>query len=315
MNLKLVTPPATVPLSLGEAKEHCRVDADDSDQLLVALIAAAVQHIDGPTGRLGRALAIQTWDMRLDCFPTEITLPLPPLRSVDQITYVDTAGAAQTLSSSVYRVIGLGDEGRRASIVEAYDQTWPTTRAVREAVTVRFTAGYTIIPEPIKQAMKLMVGHWYDNPGAPAPEAVAALLAPWRVELVLTMTDERLETTKQLAARVGLSDRQVRHLIQTRQLEHVMIGQRVHIPLGAFARFLEANKVTPCQDETRDHACAGSKSEAATTSHGPSEDAAASARLARQTANKLKSRSPSGCKAEGEPRGHVIPLTCSSPRS
>jgi uncharacterized phiE125 gp8 family phage protein len=184
MNLKLITPPATVPLSLREVKEHCRVDADDSDQLLVALIAAAVQHIDGPTGTLGRAITPQTWDLRLGWFPAEITLPLPPLRSVDQITYVDSDGATQTLSSSVYKVVGLGDEGRRAAIVEAHDQTWPTTRAVPEAVTVRFTAGYTTVPEPIKQAMKLMVGHWFDNPGAPAPEAVAALLAPWRVSWV-----------------------------------------------------------------------------------------------------------------------------------
>ena len=54
---------------------------------------------------------------------------------------------------------------------------------------------------------------------------------------------ERLETPKQLAARVGLSERQVRHLIETRQLEHVRIGCRIHIPVGAFARFLEAWKV------------------------------------------------------------------------
>ena len=50
------------------------------------------------------------------------------------------------------------------------------------------------------------------------------------------MFDERLETPKELAARVNLSERQVRRLIQTRQLEHVMIGSRAHIPSGAFAR-------------------------------------------------------------------------------
>jgi hypothetical protein len=70
------------------------------------------------------------------------------------------------------------------------------------------------------------------------------------IDSKLREADERLETPKQLAARVGLSDRQVRHLIQTRQLEHVMIGCRVHVPVGAFARFLEAKKVTPCPDET-----------------------------------------------------------------
>jgi len=57
------------------------------------------------------------------------------------------------------------------------------------------------------------------------------------------MSEERLETPKQLAMRVGISERQVRHLIQTRQIEHVMIGCRVHVPNGAWARFLTARTV------------------------------------------------------------------------
>src|SRR5215813_7870554 len=96
--------------------------------------------------------------------------------------------------------------------------------------------------------------------------------------------DDRLETPKQLASRVGISERQVRHLIQTRQLEHVMIGSRVHIPVGAFARFLDARKVKTCQDETRDRDFVGSPSANASTSLGLNTVAAASALLARQTA-------------------------------
>ena len=65
------------------------------------------------------------------------------------------------------------------------------------------------------------------------------------------MSENYLETPKQLAARTGLSERQIRHLIQTRQLEHVMIGCRVHIPCGAFMRFIESKKVMPCHDEIR----------------------------------------------------------------
>ncbi len=112
----------------------------------------------------------------------------------------------------------------------------------------------------------------------------------------------RLETPKQLAARVGITERQVRHLIQTRQLEHVMIGCRVLIPVGAFARFIEATRVPPCLDETRGRVSAGSPNVTASTSCGPSEAAAASAALARQTANRLKSSSPSSCNsAAGDP--------------
>src|SRR5262249_23570995 len=81
--------------------------------------------------------------------------------------------------------------------------------------------------------------------------------------------DDRLETPKQLASRVGSSERQVRYLIETGQLEHVMIGCRVHIPVGAFARFIDARKVMPCQDAIRDRDSVGSPSARASTSPGP----------------------------------------------
>jgi hypothetical protein len=127
----------------------------------------------------------------------------------------------------------------------------------------------------------------------------------------MSESGDRLETPKQLAARIGLTERQVRHLIQTRQLEHVMIGCRVHIPVGAFARFLQAKKVTPCHDETKDRDCDGLQNGSASISPGLSEGAAASAALARQTASKLKSSSPNSCNsASGEP-ARVIPLKSS----
>jgi excisionase family DNA binding protein len=121
------------------------------------------------------------------------------------------------------------------------------------------------------------------------------------------ITEERLETPKELAERVGVKERKIRHLIHTRQIEHIWIGSRVHIPVGAFARFVEANKVKPCQDETMGLVSVGSKSVSASTSLGPNVAAAASARLARQTANELKSYSPSSSRPEGDETGQVIP--------
>src|SRR5262249_57215147 len=100
--------------------------------------------------------------------------------------------------------------------------------------------------------------------------------------------DEWVETLKQLAKRVGISERQIRHLVQTGQLEHVMIGSRVHFRSGAFRRFLDSKTRKPCQDETRVRACDGSRNATPTMSPGPSTAGAASARLARQTAIQLQ---------------------------
>lgn len=174
--LTLVTAAPAYPITRTEAKTHCRIDDTDSDTYIDALIAASTAHLDGNDGILGRALIEQTWDMKLDRFPAygcAITVPLPPLISVGSITYTDANGDSQTLSSSIYQVVGVGGFGR-GEIVEAYGQVWPDTRDIPEAVTVRFTAGYSNsgaspvdyadnVPAGIKHALKLMVGDAFEN--------------------------------------------------------------------------------------------------------------------------------------------------------
>ena len=116
------------------------------------------------------------------------------------------------------------------------------------------------------------------------------------------MTTPLLETPKQLAERSGLSERQIRHLIKTGELEHVRVASRVFIATGEFEKFLTERTVKPCQDETKDHAFAISISAKSTTSPGPSTVAAASARLVRQTASKLKSVFAEWLQREGAER-------------
>ncbi len=48
----------------------------------------------------------------------------------------------------------------------AYGKTYPPTQNIYNAVTVRFVAGYAnagAVPQRIKQAMFLLIGHWYEN--------------------------------------------------------------------------------------------------------------------------------------------------------
>ena len=132
MRLKLVTPPGIAPISLADAKAHAHVDHTDEDAIIGEMISAAVAKVDGAGGELGRALVHQTWEMYLDGFPTgcgkrQIVLPLPPLEAVDSINYVDQAGNTRLLGTDVYDVNGQGG-ATKASIVEAYGQSWPATR-------------------------------------------------------------------------------------------------------------------------------------------------------------------------------------------
>ena len=82
-SLRLVTPPASPPVSLAEAKAFLRVDHDAEDDLIAGIIAAATNLLDGRTGILGRCLEAQTWELAIDRFPSaEVQLPLGPVVSV-----------------------------------------------------------------------------------------------------------------------------------------------------------------------------------------------------------------------------------------
>ena len=186
MSLTQTSAPGVEPITLQQAKDHLRVSHNDEDAIIEPLITAARQHVEAYTKR---ALITQTWAWSMDAFATLLSPPLPPLQSVSSIAYIDAAGDSQTLASSNYRVDSASEPAR---ITEAYDTTWPTTRQVTNAVTVTFIAGYGDaghdVPQPIIQAMLLLIGHWYENREAlapvnlmPVPMAVDALLSPYRV--------------------------------------------------------------------------------------------------------------------------------------
>jgi uncharacterized phiE125 gp8 family phage protein len=161
MGLALITAPTDEPITLDEAKEHCRVDVDDDDNYITSLIAAARRITESMTDR---ALITQTWRLKLDRFPCDcIYVPRPPLASVSSITYVDTQGATQTWSSTEYRVDTDSYVGR---ITPAYGYTWPVLLPVINAVTITFVAGYgnaDAVPQDLKQAMLMLIGHMYEN--------------------------------------------------------------------------------------------------------------------------------------------------------
>jgi uncharacterized phiE125 gp8 family phage protein len=170
-DLELVTPPASQLVTLDELKAQVSVELDDDseDAEITAYGLAAVGHLDGYAGILGRALAQQSWKLYLDAFPPwTLRLPLPPLISVDAITYLDANGATQTLASTEY----LAQAGERATVTPAFGKVWPVARCQARAVTVAFTAGWPAPAagqpwpaklQPVIAAIKLMVGDLYAN--------------------------------------------------------------------------------------------------------------------------------------------------------
>ncbi len=190
-SLSLVTAPTAEPVDLDEVKTHLKVDVVDDDELIVSWIQAAREHVETFTHR---ALMTQTWDYTLDCVPSDgvIWLPKAPTASITSLSYVDGTGTTQTWASSNYRTdIPAGPWARKARITSAYGVPWPVTRKVTGALTVRFVAGYGTarqVPSAIKAAMRLLIGHWYEQREAvivgtsvtPVPMAVDSLLWPFK---------------------------------------------------------------------------------------------------------------------------------------
>jgi uncharacterized phiE125 gp8 family phage protein len=84
--------------------------------------------------------------------------------------------------------------GVTTDIVPEVGKSWPVTHPLETAVHVELDAQgfgerWEDVPESLRHAVLLLIGHWYTNREAIAvgvtamemPMAVEALIAPWRV--------------------------------------------------------------------------------------------------------------------------------------
>jgi uncharacterized phiE125 gp8 family phage protein len=209
MGLVLATPPTRDPVDISEFSRFLRlteIDGGDDRGMLEGLLSAARLHLEGADGWLGRCFITQEWDYTLDAFPwcgcgrslergpsagQAMLLPLNPVQSITSVKYLQSSdGTEQTWTNTLY-VLDKASEPAR--LYPAYGQTYPTTRLIPNAVTVRFKVGYggrgTLVPEPIRLAIMSLAAHWYENrepiaiglASSEIPMHVQALLAPYRM--------------------------------------------------------------------------------------------------------------------------------------
>lgn len=147
--LVTVTPPASEPVLVSEAKQAARIDVPDDDLFVLGLITAARQYVEN---RTNLALVTQTLQMTLDRFPrysssaiwqynsdaiwqqrlpvtqlsgqwypdrAAIRVTRPPFQALQAITYVDGAG----LTQSLYNVIPAGVPAPGSQAVTPYTMT------------------------------------------------------------------------------------------------------------------------------------------------------------------------------------------------
>lgn len=202
---KVITPPsaATRIISVDEMKDYLRVDTTDDDTLIGELIDTATEMARDHTRR---AILEETLELTMDGFSDtgidetrlgrgvhdmsksaalgygdEFNLPFPPIVSITSIKTFSTDNTESTYDSAKYE---LDETGGRVYLNQS--QTWPVNLRDREAVKVRYIAGYgssaTGIPLAIKQAIRQHTAAMYEcRQACEMPKSCKALLSPYKL--------------------------------------------------------------------------------------------------------------------------------------
>jgi uncharacterized phiE125 gp8 family phage protein len=199
--LRTITPPASEPITLAEAKLHLRVEDTTDDSYITTLMYAARVDIEAA---LKRQIINAQYKLVMDCPPETgvITMPRAPLVSVESVQYYAN-NVLTTLSPSKYVVVP-GDPGYVHPVAsQSWLPTlawpslalyWPATDVRADAIQISFTAGMGATVgdlDPgaaavVKCAMFLLLGHKYEHRQAVlADQGVTALELPLGVDRVL----------------------------------------------------------------------------------------------------------------------------------
>jgi len=164
--------PEFSPVTISEARLHLDLDDNYYDQQLDTLIKVSTRRLEQDTRR---SLVTQTHVLSMDTFPSNgiIELPTAPVQSVTSVTYVDTADATQTFSSSKYSV----DSNNTPSRIVLNDgESFPTVRGHYDDVKVTYISGYgsTVASvDPVaKFAILMLVSHLFNSPSVTAHGSV-----------------------------------------------------------------------------------------------------------------------------------------------
>lgn len=198
--LQLATGATTLPLTVADAKAHCRISTALDDAYVEQLIRVAVAYAEE---RTGRTIGLQTWRMFMREFPhynaPAIEVPKPPLIQVVSVEYkADNTSVYTTMPANEYNVINAGEFG---SIEPLESEDWPLTEAIWDAVKITFECGYLSaplvpaqprldLPHRLRHALLVLVAEMYDRRADTAGDlpvkmmgAIDALLRPSRARI------------------------------------------------------------------------------------------------------------------------------------
>lgn len=200
--LDLLDADAALLISVEAAKLYLKVDHDAEDDLIKEFIGAAQDYCERATNR---ALTPKTYSLVVEgegstnpigdpytgteaglwdwgtspLLPAVIDLPRPPFIELVSATLVSPEGNDVVLDLDTLRVLAR-DPGQL--------RTRDGRRLPGQMLTVVYRAGYedaARVPRPIVEAMRLLMGHWYENREAATPANRDLREPPFSVQKLL----------------------------------------------------------------------------------------------------------------------------------
>lgn len=188
MTAYLITPPASEPVTLDDAKAYLKLDNTDEDDFVGTLIAAARLHVESVTGL---ALIAQDWRLTRDEWPCDhiVVLPRAPFLVLTAITAYDVDGNPVTLDLAGVQP-DTGASPARLFLPSFFAQM-PVLRG-HAGLEIDYRAGFGTdagaVPADLKQAILVLVAFWFEHrdavvvagSGAVLPHGFDVLMAPYR---------------------------------------------------------------------------------------------------------------------------------------
>ena len=196
MALKLITPPANLPVTLADAKIHERIDIvdDANDASILALLAAATLMAENYTRR---AFITQTWRYQTPYIYPIISLPRPPFIAVDpdEVMFIDSYNVRTPILPIKYFINDTYEPARfiwkglqvdgpfGGSCCCGFDELGFTA----DIISIEYEAGYgddpVDVPMELREGILQIFGSLYENRESQMiPDGAIQLLRPYKVE-------------------------------------------------------------------------------------------------------------------------------------
>jgi len=181
MTIKIMTPPASEPVSLAEAKLYLRIDHAHEDELIETLIGAAREAVEAA---IGRALISRTVRESLDIWVPEAAqgavLGLGPVSDIVAVRLLADNGSQSVLDPERYRFEGGRDRPRLVFAAGV-----PATLRQVGGIEIEYQCGFAASAEDLPVALRLavlqIVASLYElrQGEGGLPETARALMRPY----------------------------------------------------------------------------------------------------------------------------------------